>query len=224
MTSPKGEYDAGEVVFADERPAATADDDLYLYSHYTATCSLLDQAVGQEGVGWILIATIAIATTIAVATVLRSATKAPDRLDKKVKETRNLLEEITERERKNRLKLEAEVERIREIKRQKAEEIEHLRKIKDEEERKVRERQERATLEANQKKEREIAQQQLEKEALVRAHTEGMLCVLKDAKAQLPDVTLRVPLLDSVDFPTTISHLKVCTATIFALFVVDEQS
>ena len=72
----------------------------------------------------------------------------------------------------------------------------------------MRERQEAAQQEANRKKELEREQQRLEKEALVRTHTEGMLVVLKDAKAQLPDVSLRVPLVDSVGFPTTISHLK----------------
>lgn len=72
----------------------------------------------------------------------------------------------------------------------------------------MRERQEQAQKEAERKKEIELEQQRLEKEALVRTHTEGMLVVLKDARAQLPDITLRVPLVDSVGFPTSISHLK----------------
>jgi len=76
------------------------------------------------------------------------------------------------------------------------------------EERKVRERQVRAQQEAQRKRAALLEQERLEMEALKRAHTEGMLCVLKDAKAQLSDVTLRVPLVDSVGFPTTISHLK----------------
>jgi hypothetical protein len=76
------------------------------------------------------------------------------------------------------------------------------------EERKVRDRQEAAQQEALRRKELELARLQLEKEALSRAHTEGMLCVLKDAKALLPDMSLRVPLVDSVGMPATIAHLK----------------
>ena len=47
------------------------------------------------------------------------------------------------------------------------------------EERKVRERQDLAQKESQRKKDLELEQQRLEKEALIRTHTEGMLCILK---------------------------------------------
>lgn len=184
----------------------TTGDDLY-----ASTCSWLEESVGMKGAGEALLAAVAVALVALAALAwrtLRRADHAPDKLGHKVNEAKSMLEEITERERQRRLGLEAEVEQLRELKRKKAEDIERFRKIKDEEERKVRERQELAQQEAQRKKELELAQEQLEKEALRRAHTEGMLCVLKDARAALPDVTLRVPLVDSVEFPTTISHLK----------------
>ena len=188
---------------------ASGGDDLY-----AATCSWLEASVGVPGTGeGLLLAAATIALVALIALAWRAlggggAGRAPDKLGHKVAEAKSILEEITERERQRRLGLEAEVEQLRELKRKKAEDIERFRKIKDEEERKVRERQELAQQEAQRKKELELAQEQMEKEALRRAHTEGMLCVLKDAKAVLPDVSLRVPLVDSVDFPTTISHLK----------------
>ena len=83
-----------------------------------------------------------------------------------------------------------------------------MRRIKDEEERLIRERQEAAQREAQRKREEADEEARLEKEALSRAHTEGMLCVIKDAKALLPDLNLRVPLVDSVGLPATIAHLK----------------
>ena len=175
---------------------------------YASTCSWLEDSVGVAGAGEVLLGIALIALAALAWRVRRTSEHAPDKLGHKVEAAKSMLEEITERERQRRLALEAEVEQLRELKRKKAEDIKRFRKIKDEEERKVRERQEMAQQEAQRKKELELAQEQLEKEALRRAHTEGMLCVMKDAKAALPDVTLRVPLVDSVDFPTTISHLK----------------
>ena len=122
--------------------------------------------------------------------------------------TKSLLEEITERERERRRGLEAEVERMRELKRQKAEEIERFRRIKDDEELKVRQRQLQAQQEASRKREAQLEQEEREKEAVRRAHREGMECVLRDAKGEHGDFTVRVPLVDSVGYPTTISHLK----------------
>eukprot|EP00802_Teleaulax_amphioxeia_P012272 Tamp_12311.p1 GENE.Tamp_12311~~Tamp_12311.p1 ORF type:complete len:287 (-),score=64.89 Tamp_12311:912-1772(-) len=131
-----------------------------------------------------------------------------DKLAQKVDATKNMLEEITERERERRRGLEAEVERMRELKRQKAEDIERFRRIKEEEELKVRQRQLQAQQEASRRKESQLEQEEREKEAVRRAHREGMDCVLRDAKGTQSDFTVRVPLVDSVGYPTTVSHLK----------------
>jgi hypothetical protein len=129
---------------------------------------------------------------------------------KRVDEFEKRVDEYAERERQRRRDLELSVQLAEDVQRKKWLEIERLETMKADEEANIRLRQQEALEKAERKKQEEERQRQEEKEAIKRANTEGALCIFSDAKGELSDMELRIPLLDAVGFITSISHVKSC--------------
>eukprot|EP00960_Hanusia_phi_P036335 752274-Hanusia_phi.AAC.1 len=159
----------------------------------------------------ILVALVGFAVGLLIALLWvrwRRETREGGKKDEEVKEARSKLEEISQREKEKRRQLEKELEALQELKRRKAVEIENLSKIREEEELRVRERQEEAKLISDRRREEEREKIAREKEEIKKAFEKGILCMFKDIKDEHADVTLRIPMVDSVGNATTVEHMK----------------
>ena len=83
-----------------------------------------------------------------------------------------------------------------------------LRKIKEDEEAETQRRHEEGLRRVAEKKAAEAQALAEERAAAARTRTEGLLCAVKDARGVVPEVQVRVPLVDAVGFAATAAHLK----------------